>query len=261
MLIERVEQRVLGAMCLLDRATSTPLMRPMRVVSSSARVLRNAHGLYVITEADGLAAHSQAFLQPPANPPLGANSYDFAIHDPQGRYLPRLVSVSLPRDPDPNHTGNSNSLFTPLEVTLYPASTAPLSANWSSVRVSLSQGPDPQSATPLVAALLRIVDPAESRILASGLSDQRGEALVIVPGVPVTKFADEGDAHDHGHHNDSSPVVVNTLPVRLELSWQAGTPWPPDPAELEANHAARLKTTRDLVLRSGRMERVVINLT
>lgn len=253
MLTERIDQRVLGALRLVDRATGLPVTAPLRLHSDSARLLHNRSGLYVITEASGLESHAEAFAQPPASPPLASIEYRFIIEDPRRRYLPRRLSVNLPRDPDPEHAGRPDSLFTPHDALLYHAATARLSANWSSLRVSVLR-----NGKPLAGALLRVIGVAGGDILASGISDPRGEALVVVPGVPVTRFADEGDVLGHDH--DPAPVVVNTLPVRLEVSLTASD-WPVDPDELEQNHAANLRQSRELGLRTGRMETVVFKLT
>lgn len=256
MLIERVEQRVLGALRLIDRVTQTPLARPLQLRSSKAALVRNARGYYVVTNAKGLEHHTAAFQKPPAAPALASKSYSFEISDPLGRYLPRLLTLRLPRDPDPAHAANVSSLFRPVDVALYPASTAALLHNWSTLRVSVTRA---SSHAPVRGALLRVIDAADDALLASGISDEQGEALVIVPGVPITKFADEGDVGDGG--GAAPPVVVNTLPVRLELSLGVTTPWPVNPDVLEQNHVANRRMSMPLSLSTGRMERVVINLT
>lgn len=265
MLIERIEQRVLGALRIIDRVTLVPVSRPLQLTSTNATVVRNMRGYYVVTSAEGLESHTEAFLQPPPTPALEHNAYSFEIADPQKRYLPRLVTLRLPRDPNPANIGNANSLFRPQDVAMYAASTAPLSHNWSTIRATVTQG---AGHTPVRGALLRVLDAADDTLLASGISDEHGEALVIVPGVPVTKFADEEDvAPGHGHgegHGESHaepPVIVSTLPVRLELSLDAAAPWPANPDVLEQGHAANRRTSMGLTLSTGRMERVTINLT
>jgi hypothetical protein len=215
----------------------------------------------VIIEAEGLDAHSSSFNAPPDTPLLESLTYRFEIRDPKRNYLPRYAFLSLPRDPDPANADTEASLFTPVDLEIYPSSTASLSANWSSIRASVTRGSDP-----LQGALIRIVDPAEAKLLANGITDRRGEALVIVPGVPVTKFAeDEGegetDPEDESNRGSGPPVVVNTLPVRLEVSHSSATPWPVNPDLLEKNHAANRLKSMDLTLRTGRMERAEIKLT
>lgn len=281
MLIERVEQRVLGALRLVDHATQAPLASAMRLHAEGVGLVRNRRGLYVITHADGLEAHTEAFLEPPGTPPLEDNAYTLTIEDPQRRYLPRIAVLRLPRDPDPDNAGNADSLFTPQDIAMYPASTAALSPNWSTVRVSVTEGPDPQTAPPQRGALIRIIDAADDSVLASGLSDERGEALVIVPGVPVTRFADEDDGPGGGPPGGGppgggppgggppgggppggdTPVLVNTLAVRLELSLAPGTAWPVNPDLLEQDHETHRRVSMELALATGRMERVAINLT
>lgn len=265
-MMERVEQRVLGALRLVDHVTQVPVERPLTVDAGNARLQRNRSGLYVIAEADGLASHSAAFQTPSNTPTLATIPVSIDVTDPKGRYLPRRITVQLPRDPDPTHADMLASLFRPVEATLYPASTATVANNWSTIRVTLTQ--DSMSAP---GALLRVIDEAEGDVLASGISDERGEALVIVPGVPITKFANDEDVDDggpgngngHGHDDDDGepPVMVTTLPVRLEISLGVTTTWPVDPDVLEQNHAANLQESVSLTLKTGRMEKVAINLT
>lgn len=255
MVSERMDQRVLGAIRLTDRVTKTPITRPLKLISAKATVVRNASGLYVVTAAQRLERHIDAFDKPPVTPALFSRLYRFEIIDPLGLYLPRLFDLALPRDPDRDHADQSGSLFTPVDVALYPASTAALAQNWSSLRVSVARA---SNHAPVRGALLRVLAVADDTLLASGLSDERGEALVIVPGVPLTKFADAADAEEG---EDEPPVVVNTLPVRLELSLGSTTPWPVNPDTLENNHEANRRLSMDMALSTGRMERVVINVT
>jgi hypothetical protein len=256
MLIERVEQRVLGALRLVDRVTQTSLKRPLFLYSNRARLVRNARGYYVVTHATGLESHSASFQRPPVAPALESRNYSIEITDPLGHYLPRLLELRLPRDPDPAHAEDIGSLFRPVDVALYPAGTAPLSPNWSTLRISVARV---SNHAPVRGALLQVINAADDTLLASGISDVRGEALVIVPGVPITKFADE--ENEEGEGGGEPPVVVNTLPVRLELSLGTTTPWPVNPDLLEQHHVANRRMSMDLALSTGRMERVVINLT
>lgn len=254
MMNERIEQRVLGALRLTDRVMQRALTRPLHLSSSKAKLVRNSSGYYVVTHANGLKRHTASFQSPPSKPALASQNYRFEITDPLGYYLPRLLELRLPRDPDPAHAENGDSLFRPVDVAMYPASIAPLLSNWSTLRISVARVANHR---PVGGALLRVIAVADDKVLGSGISDERGEALVIVPGVPITKFADEEDEGDGG---DAPPVVVNTLPVRLELSLGPTTPWPVDPDVLEQNHDANRRMSEDLALSTGRMERVVINL-
>ncbi len=251
---ERIEQRVLGALRLVDRVSQVPLQRALTVRAEGGRLVRNAGGLYVITAANGLEAHSAAFTQPPATPAPGSVNLSVVVSDPQMRYLPRLLNIRLPRDADPASAGQPDSLFTPRQAQMYPASTATIATNWSAVRASVTRAGEA-----LAGCLLRVVDEAEGGVLASGISDERGEALVVVPGVPITKFAGDDD-EEEGEEGDDPPVMITTLAVRLEASAGDGS-WPVDPDLLEQNHAANIAQSRQLTLKTGRVETVAINLT
>ena len=81
---------------------------------------------------------------------------------------------------------------------------------------------------------------------------------MIVPGVPITQFADEADIDDD---DEPAPVVVSEIPARLEVSLPANPVWPVDPDELETHHASNLVKSKNLTLRTGRMEKQTIQLT
>jgi hypothetical protein len=251
--IEVVDRRILGAVRFVDRATGVLLKRRLDVVADSVEFIRNRSGHYVIANAPGLENHPHAFERPPAAPALNTINVTIQVEDPQQKYLPRLFDMRLPRNSDPYHALDEDSLFQALNVNLYPAGTATVRANWSTIRGSITRGN-----VPLRGALLRVVHRADGAVVASGISDERGEALVIIPGVPITQFAEE-DGGD-GNGDDNPPVVVTELPVRLEVSFDAGAPWPGNPETLEANHAALVIATRDLSLRTGRTETEIVEI-
>ena len=246
MMAERVEQRVLAALRLRDRVSRQTLNRPLRLVAPGVRSVRNLSGLTVITAAPGLDVYVEDYLRrytddfvpPPGEPAPRSVALVLTIEDPRGSYLPRRLRLLLPRDPDPDHAQQSDSLFQPLEVDLYPAASAPLRGNRSALRVSLTRGGEA-----LRGALLRVVRVDDDALLGSGIVDARGEGLVIVPGIPVTRF----DATD----DEDAPVMVAATPVRVEISLAADGVWPVDPDQLEAEHAANLQHTAELSLSSG----------
>lgn len=199
--LERVEHRVLGALRCVDASTGAAIDTPLEVVSLDtppARLGRNRSGLIVIREWPPLAAHAPAFEQPPALPAIGSLALRLAIRDPAGRYLPRRVTVALPRD-----AGGDHALFEPRRVALYPSPQGAVGANWSRLRVTVVEA---TSGDALGGVLLRVL--AGDRVLARGLTDARGEALVAVVGVPVTTFSSTPDA-----------VVVSQIAVTLDASF------------------------------------------
>ena len=198
---ERVEDRVLGALRCIDATAQVPLTEPLAVAGTGVSFVRNRSGLYVIHEWTELPAHAAAFEAPPALPAVGAAPpLDLSITEPSGRYLPRRIRLALPRDPNPANAAATNSLFRPIDVPMYPSPHAPVGANWTVLRVTVTET---ASGDALGGALMRVT--ANGSVLARGLTDWRGEALVPVAGVPVTTWSDDPDA-----------VIVTEIAATLE---------------------------------------------
>ncbi len=212
--LERVEARVLGALSVVDATTGVRIVDGLSVQpAAGARLQRNGSGLYVIVHVDGLAAHEASFAPPPAAAPvLGSVALDLRIADTFGRYLPRLATVALPRDATPTDDPPASSLFAPVALALYPSPSARTGANWATLRVTATET---HSGDALGGALLTVSVGAS--VVARGLTDWRGEALVAVPGVPVTTWS-----------NDPGEVVAHEVAASVELLYDpaAGTRTP-----------------------------------
>lgn len=199
--LDRLERRVLGALSCVDATTGAPLDVALRLEApEGARIRRNRSGLFVLHEWAPLANHSAAFLDAPPAPLDGPKTLTLGLSDPLGTYLPRMVSLTLPLDADPAHAEQDGSLFRPQRVPMYPASTARLGANWAAVHASLFEA---GSGDALGGVLLRVV--SAGQVIARGLSDWRGEALVPVAGIPVTTWSTEPGA-----------VIVTQIDATLE---------------------------------------------
>jgi len=199
--LEHTDTRILGALRCVDASTGAALAGPLQVRVSGARIRRNRSGLYVIVGVDALAAHEPEFDTPPADPALGSVEITATLQDPSGYYLPRTATLALPRDALPANAAQADSLFQPIRVAMFPASTVAAGANWSVLRVSVR---DIASSDALGGALLLVTSGADE--LGRGMTDWRGEALVAVPGVPVTTWSDAPDA-----------VVVTEIAAQLEV--------------------------------------------
>ncbi|WP_377152950.1 hypothetical protein ACFJIX_16885 [Roseateles sp. UC29_93] len=213
--LERIDTRVLGALRCIDAATRVQVATPLDVRIAGATVRRNRSGLYVIVRAEApltLAAHEAAFDNAPATPTVGDVTLSVTVTDPAGRYLPRRAALALPRDPQPANAASPESLFRPVELPLYPSAIAPTGMNWSVLRLSVHET---GSLDALGGALL--LARAGGNVLARALTDWRGEALLPVPGVPVTTWSDDPDE-----------VVVTELAARIE--------WCFDPAPRRGRH-------------------------
>ena len=258
---ERVERRILGALRCVDATTLVTIEDPLIVSAPGARVLRNRSGLYVIHDWTRLAAHRDAFDAPPAAPAVGSESLVLDVRDAAGRYLARRVAVALPRDPTPANLEQPGSLFRAIDVPMYPAASAKVSANWVELRATVRET---TSGDGLGGALLRVV--TATGVLARGLSDWRGEALVPVAGVPITTWSTEPGA-----------VVVTEIPASLECYFDAGigtrtaaanvragiapvTLPLPDPQAIENGRAALPQSIVPIVLAAGRALSVTISI-
>jgi len=259
--LERQERRVLGALRCIDAGTLVPVEGPLQVQVAGARVQRNRSGLYVLVQADALAAHEGAFDAPPALPALGSVQLEARIEDPAGRYLPRRAAIALPRDPDPANAGEAGSLFRAIEITLYPSAAAPTGMNWAVLRLSVREQ---ASGDALGGALLIVRN--NGQVLGRALSDWRGEALLPVAGVPVTTWSEDPDA-----------VVVSELQAQLEWIFDpaAGTRTPMadvragrapallprvDPDVLEAQRATLPRAAQGITLAAGRSQTLSLPL-
>lgn len=250
---EVIDTRVLGALRLVDGPTGAVIQRVMTVDSPTGNFIRNRSHHYVIRSAQGLEHHTTSFENAPGTPAVGDIDLPIRVHDPMHRYLPRASNIALPRDPDPSNADEPDSLFRAVPVAMYPSATFRLHPNWSAIRAALAVEGSPDTVLP--GALLRVIRDSDDEVLARGLSDTRGEALVIVPGIPITNFAGSGEEEEE--FDASGPVVIAETAVRLEVIVDHELPWPVDPEQLEANRATLLRPSNaptDLTLRTGQVE-------
>jgi hypothetical protein len=162
------------------------LTEGLAVQSSQADLRKNGSGLWVVWNAVGLEPHTLQFDQPPAIPALGSVAITLTVTDGSARYLPRTATIQLPRDPDPTKAGQPGSLFQAMEIGLYPSPIAEVSPGWAVVRAHVK---NKATGAPLGGALIRILRASDNLVLTRGMTDGRGEALVVVPGIPVTTFS------------------------------------------------------------------------
>lgn len=223
-----LDRRVLGALELVDSATGERITTPMKFGPPSLGLVRNRSGLHVINrlspatpQQEQLAAHLNAFDAAPGGLADGAVSFDLTITDPTGRYIPRILTVALPRGAD---------TATPITVPMAPASSAPVGQNWSGIRATLRQQL-PGGDAPLAGARVTLKRDSDSAVLGTGYSDKRGEVLALAVGIPVIDFtADPGP----------DPAIVGTKKVttRIEIETGPGQAWPPNPEAITSSGQA-----------------------
>lgn len=238
MMVESLTRRALAALRVVDGVTGQPILSPLSVSGAGTVWVRNRRGLYVLMEMPGLERHQDVLLSPPASPPVGSLSAVVEVRDMGSTYLSRRQTIRLPRDPDPAHAGEVSSVFQPIESRLYLSASAPISSAWAVIRATVVREGDRQG---LGGALIRVLRTGDGQVLARGLSDARGEALVAVPGIPVTTW-----------EVSSGPVMGTEVDVQVEVVVDPAAVNVPDPDALEANRGALPGSETAMKLASGR---------
>lgn len=256
--LENLDRRYLGALRFVDNATGGLLSRPLIIEGEGLKLAPNRSGLLVIHDAKGLESHLDKFEKPPDIPAHGTLPFTLNISDPSGEYLPRTATLALPRNSIPAEPEGLSDQFIPVDLRLFQAPAAGLSSNWSIIRASVFDATDEASEIPVQGALIRVIKQGDGKFLNSGLSDQRGEALIALPGIPITNFSQSdsaspepgadtpgggppetppgraGEEEENAELNSGSVTQMDTT-VTLEVVVKEGTPWPADPQELEIN--------------------------
>jgi hypothetical protein len=229
--VENVDRRVLGAFRLVDSITGSTVAAPLVVTSAQLTLRQNRSGIWVVFNGPGFTPLTNSF-DPPAVLPA-AQPFTLSIQDPSGQYLPRQATVNMPAPLTP--ASDPASVFNPQAITMFASAGAPLGVNWAVVRASVMRAVPAQA---LGNALLRVIRTSDNSLLATGMTDARGEALLAVPGLGVRAGSNAG-----------GPVLEATTAVSIVASFDsnqfaqpAGTL--PNPDQLLANlAAATVKTT------------------
>jgi hypothetical protein len=222
--VENVDRRVLGAFRCVDSITGASVQITPVVNSPVLKIRQNHSGIWVIFNGPGFAAVSDDFLASGTYPPPAP--FVVTINDPSGTYLSRQATLQVPAPLTP--VSDPASIFNPRSIILYATAGLPVGQNWAVVRASVvrSATNPPQG---LGSALVRVTRTSDSTVLATGMTDARGEALVAVPGIGVRASS-----------NASGAVLEATTAVTVAaffdpaiLTQPAG--WLPDPDMLLAN--------------------------
>lgn len=176
---ELLDRRALALLTFVD-ALGADVVAPVAVVGAGVRAFVKRPGAVVITAAPGFDAYAAAFDPLPAvaaaSLPLDLRPYDPAL-------APRRIALALPRDPDPDpaRTVLPGSLFRPVEVTLLPTPRSALRGLTAALSVVVRRSTDNAR---VEGALVRL-RPEGGRPEARALTDAAGEALLLVPGLPL----------------------------------------------------------------------------
>jgi len=201
-----IESRALAGIQFEDIATGVPIRAPLHVrgvVDGAPVVVQpNRRNIHVIVSAPGLADYVASSLAAPSTPPLGDVTVDLEVRDPNGVYLPRRFTVSLPRT---TNKALPDSVFAPIAVPLLRSPRAARSRNWAMVRVRLLMG---ATDDPVDAALLRVVVEDSERgreVLGWGMS--------VVADPQAREIERRYPAHGRWTHFSSRHVGEAVVPV------------------------------------------------
>ena len=259
MILENSDRRILGAIRFVDATTGLGIGSPLEVQASGVKIIRNRRGLYVIAGVPGVRTYQETFQQQPAPPAVGAVALEsvgieLRVRDPRSEYMPRRATVRLPRDPAPDNADSANSLFSPVEVTLLPSPMSGVAPGWAVIRATVKESGTNRF---LPWSLLRVMSSGVApRVLALGQADNRGEALVAVPGIPITTFGEDEDVVATEIDVNVEVVfdpAVNKLDDLESLAGEGGDPnrgYSPDPDGLKNEEAT---DTFPFKLASGRI--------
>jgi hypothetical protein len=237
MIEEHSDRRALGAVRFVDAVTGLRVGERLAVAADGVRWTRNLGGLFVVMRAPGIDAATATLRRPPDGPAPGSAPINFTVRDPAGRYLARRCTLPFPRAAAPAE--GEPALAEAEEVALFRSSTAPVAPGWAVIRGTVAGETEEER---LGGALIRVVYGDGERVLARGLADERGEALVAVPGIPVTTWND-----------DEEQVLATSVAVTLQVVWDPDAGPLPDPDDLERRRAALLVRTHALTLSSGQV--------
>jgi hypothetical protein len=236
--LESVDRRVLGGFVFVDSITSTSITSPLNVTSEKLQIKGNRSGIYAIFNGPGFALLTDQFIPIGTWPPL--HDFDITVTDPGGQYLARRAQVQAPR--------KLVGAFAPQKITLYPSPRFIVELNWAVVRASVSSAAGDQLPWSVVQVILK----SDSTLLATGVADERGEALLAVAGRGF-QVSDK----------TTDPVTETTEAVTVQAWFDLGVlnqpkNWTPNPDDILGNLAnPALKTAKSDGALSPRQSLVV----
>jgi hypothetical protein len=226
--MEFSDRRVLTGFRCVDAITGRSVVEPLPVDSPQLQVRQNRSGVYAVLDGPGLSSLTTQF-QPVTTWPAAAN-YEIGIRDPRYRYLPRRARIQAPRQPGSGP---------PQEVVLYPGPAAPVDPNWAVIHVSVVNTAAPPQE--LRWPVLQVLDTSvPANVLATGAGDDRGQALLAIPGLGLQVSSSGGGAVTE----KTAAATVQAWFDPAVLEQPKG--WIPDPDDMLQNRSA-LKTGTETI--------------
>jgi hypothetical protein len=175
-----LDRRALALLTFAD-ALGARVLSPVLVLADGVRLFVKRPGALVIAEAPGFETYTATFDPTPAAPAVGSVRLQLDIRPADPAFGARRAAVALPRDPDPTHTDQPGSLFQPIEISLLPTPMAELTGLAAALSVTVRRADDNRR---VEGALVRL-RPEGARPGARAMTDAAGDALLLVPGLPL----------------------------------------------------------------------------
>ena len=178
--MDLLDRRVLGAFKARD-----PLGRPVgqRLIASAPGLdlMEKRPGEWVITRAAALPDHHVSFNSQPSAPAIGSRVQRISIKAFGQHHNSRDFSLALPRDPDPGHRDQANSLFRWHEVTVPFGTGVSVAGMAARLLVTVTRRSDDF----LIEGAVVRMRPAGDRPETVGITNAAGEAMLAVHSVPL----------------------------------------------------------------------------
>ena len=174
-MIDALECRVLAAFRCVDAISGGAVSSGLTVISRLP-TWQNRSSTYVIYETLRGDSRGGSLRFFDSSRP---SSFEVSIKDASGRYLSR--SANLPARSASERIaagGDPATLFNPQSVMLFPSPSFPTSPDWAVIRVSARRN-DGMAGLPW--AVVQISDSSTGAVLATTMTDLRGEGLLAIP--------------------------------------------------------------------------------
>lgn len=246
------ERRVIAAVRFIDQPTGELANADFEVVGDGSWV-RNRSGLYVLVAHPDLKGYVEKYDTPPTSPAAESITIKAEVRERGGRYMGRAFSIKVPR----RATSTHRDVFQPVSVALPPTTTTALRQTWAPVRVSVRYDAAPgQVGIPIEGALVSLKD-MERELVYIGLTDRRGEALVISSGIPLFRAGDNDTAIFEPTVAHKLSVVVDPAATDPENGRRATLP---DPEDLWARRTSIIRRERSFRLAAGQAMHIAIEI-
>lgn len=210
-----LDRRALALLAFVD-AYGRPVEGPVQVEGDGVQTVAKGEGRYAVLAAKGLEAYTATFAPTPGTPALRSKPIQLDCTPATRTLAPRGFSLALPRDGDPAHREQADSLFQPVTIELLPTAAGPVLGSAAALRVNVTRAGDGAA---IEGALVRAQTDV-GLFAARALTDARGEACLLFAALPLS-FAGAGASVDP---DTPARVIVDVDPAVARFHATADIP-------------------------------------